>query len=98
MIYSFYFIVKSDFNTSVKHEAQYPSSDAITLRTFEKYVRPRRVSIHLSLDATISPLTDLLRETERDWDKDLAEDVKGECEEKYGPVEAIKVEKETQVP
>jgi len=37
------------------------------------------------------------RETERDWDKDLAEDVKGECEEKYGQVEAIKVEKETQV-
>ncbi|KAF8168137.1 hypothetical protein B0H34DRAFT_792777 [Crassisporium funariophilum] len=35
-------------------------------------------------------------ETERDWDKDLAEDVKGECESKYGPVSAIKVEKETQ--
>lgn len=27
----------------------------------------------------------------------MAEDVKGECEEKYGKVEAIKVEKETQV-
>jgi RNA-binding protein 23/39 len=39
----------------------------------------------------------LYRETERDWDKDLAEDVKGECEDKYGKVEAIKVEKETQV-
>ena len=38
-----------------------------------------------------------IRETERDWDKDLAEDVKGECESKYGPVAAIKVEKETQV-
>jgi len=35
-------------------------------------------------------------ETERDWDKDLAEDVKGECEEKYGMVEFIKVEKESQ--
>ncbi|KAH9950383.1 hypothetical protein B0H21DRAFT_776651 [Amylocystis lapponica] len=35
-------------------------------------------------------------ETERDWDKDLAEDVKGECEEKYGRVEFIKVEKESQ--
>ncbi|KAJ3720014.1 splicing factor CC1-like protein [Lentinula raphanica] len=35
-------------------------------------------------------------ETEKDWDKDLADDVKGECEEKYGKVEAIKVEKETQ--
>lgn len=38
-----------------------------------------------------------LRETDRDWDKDLAEDVKGECEEKYGRVEGIKIEKETQV-
>lgn len=38
-----------------------------------------------------------IRETERDWDKDLAEDVKGECESKYGKVEAIKVEAETQV-
>ncbi|PPQ62839.1 hypothetical protein CVT24_000533 [Panaeolus cyanescens] len=35
-------------------------------------------------------------ETERDWDKDLGDDVKGECESKYGPVTAIKVEKESQ--
>ncbi|KAJ4499608.1 splicing factor CC1-like protein [Lentinula lateritia] len=35
-------------------------------------------------------------ESGKDWDKDLADDVKSECEEKYGPVEAIKVEKETQ--
>ncbi|KIK70947.1 hypothetical protein GYMLUDRAFT_66156 [Collybiopsis luxurians FD-317 M1] len=35
-------------------------------------------------------------ETEKDWDRDLADDVKGECEQKYGQVEAIKVEKETQ--
>ncbi|KAJ3790958.1 hypothetical protein GGU10DRAFT_281419 [Lentinula aff. detonsa] len=35
-------------------------------------------------------------ETEKDWDKDLGDDVKSECEEKYGKVEAIKVEKETQ--
>ena len=39
----------------------------------------------------------LIRETERDWDKDLDEDVKSECEEKYGHVEFIKVEKESQV-
>lgn len=37
------------------------------------------------------------RETEPDWDTDLADDVKGECTEKYGKVEAIKVERETQV-
>ncbi|KAH8100679.1 hypothetical protein BXZ70DRAFT_1008166 [Cristinia sonorae] len=35
-------------------------------------------------------------ETERDWDKDLAEDVKGECEDKYGKVEFIKVEKDSE--
>ena len=39
----------------------------------------------------------LFRETERDWDKDLADDVKEECEGKFGAVEAIKVEKDTQV-
>jgi RNA-binding protein 39 len=35
-------------------------------------------------------------ETERDWDTDLADDVKGECEDKYGRVDAIKVEKDSQ--
>jgi hypothetical protein len=37
------------------------------------------------------------RETEKDWDKDLAEDVKGECEDKYGKVSFIKVDRESQV-
>ncbi|KAL7423463.1 Phosphatidylinositol-3-phosphatase SAC1 [Cryptotrichosporon argae] len=32
-------------------------------------------------------------ETERNWDLDLAEDVKGECERKYGKVDRIKVDK-----
>lgn len=36
-------------------------------------------------------------ETEPDWDKDLAEDVKGECESKYGKVERIKVIRDSQV-
>lgn len=35
------------------------------------------------------------RETEPDWDKDLAEDVKDECQAKYGPVTSIHVEKES---
>ncbi|KAH7883549.1 hypothetical protein F5I97DRAFT_1813832 [Phlebopus sp. FC_14] len=35
-------------------------------------------------------------ETEREWDKELADDVKGECEDKYGNVDAIKVEKDSQ--
>lgn len=36
-------------------------------------------------------------ETERDWDTELAEDVKGECEEKYGKVVDIYVNKESVV-
>jgi len=36
-------------------------------------------------------------ETERDWDLELAEDVKSECEDKYGKVLTIFVVKESQV-
>lgn len=36
-------------------------------------------------------------ETERDWDLELAEDVKGECEDKYGKVLDIYVVKESKV-
>ena len=57
---------------------------------------PKSQSFWLSI-LCIWPSLLAIRETERDWDKDLAEDVKGECESKYGPVTAIKVEKETQV-
>jgi hypothetical protein len=38
------------------------------------------------------PLT-RYRETERNWDLDLAEDVKGELESKYGRVARLKVDK-----
>ncbi|CAO1636656.1 unnamed protein product [Parajaminaea phylloscopi] len=34
-------------------------------------------------------------ETEKDWDKDLAEDVKGECQSKYGSVVVCTVDKES---
>lgn len=34
-------------------------------------------------------------ETERGWDKELAEDIKEECENKYGKVDAIKVDVDT---
>lgn len=37
------------------------------------------------------------RESGNDWDRELADDVKGECEGKYGPVLAIKVERDSQV-
>jgi len=39
---------------------------------------------------------DPAEETEQDWDKELAEDVKGECASKYGPVVNIRVIRESQ--
>jgi RNA-binding protein 39 len=36
-------------------------------------------------------------ETERDWDTELRDDVKGECENKYGKVAEIYVEKDSAV-
>ena len=36
------------------------------------------------------------RETEANWEKELAEDVKQECEVQYGKVEAIQVEKDSE--
>ena len=53
---------------------------------------------YATLPYVVISLTSLFhRETDADWDKELAEDVKGECESKYGPVDRIKVEKESQV-
>ncbi|KAF4605181.1 hypothetical protein EYR40_003964 [Pleurotus pulmonarius] len=59
-------------------------------------VKPNIPQAMQSKSVLLKNMFDPEEETERDWDKDLAEDVKGECEEKYGKVEAIKVEKETQ--
>jgi hypothetical protein len=50
----------------------------------------------LCLDEPLK-LSEQIRETEKDWDKELGQDVKGECESKYGTVLAIKVEKDSQV-
>jgi RNA-binding protein 39 len=49
-----------------------------------------------SQSVLLNNMFDPEEETERDWDKELAEEVRGECEDKYGPVVGIKVEKETQ--
>ncbi|KAG5647954.1 hypothetical protein DXG03_006988 [Asterophora parasitica] len=62
----------------------------------EPVARPTITPAMQSRSVLLKNMFDPEEETERDWDKDLADDVKGECEEKYGPVEAIKVEKETQ--
>jgi len=58
--------------------------------------RPNIPQAMQSRSVLLKNMFDPEEETERDWDKDLAEDVKGECESKYGAVTAIKVEKETQ--
>jgi RNA-binding protein 39 len=62
----------------------------------EPLMKPTIPQAMQSRSVLLKNMFDPEEETERDWDKDLAEDVKGECEEKYGQVEAIKVEKETQ--
>ncbi|KAG6857531.1 hypothetical protein H0H87_000130 [Tephrocybe sp. NHM501043] len=62
----------------------------------EPVARPNITQTMQSRSVLLKNMFDPEEETERDWDTDLAEDVKGECEDKYGPVEAIKVEKETQ--
>jgi RNA-binding protein 39 len=62
----------------------------------EPIARPNIPQAMQSRSVLLKNMFDPEEETERDWDKDLAEDVKGECESKYGPVTAIKVEKETQ--
>lgn len=65
----------------------------------EEHVRPRRVSFCRDQRPSCSTCTYpfALRETEPDWHKELQADVKDECEAKYGKVEAIKVEVESQV-
>ncbi|KAH7916409.1 hypothetical protein BJ138DRAFT_1108774 [Hygrophoropsis aurantiaca] len=63
---------------------------------FETVNKPSIPSAMQSKSVLLKNMFDPEEETERDWDKELAEDVKGECQEKYGKVEAIKVEKETQ--
>jgi RNA-binding protein 39 len=62
----------------------------------EPISRPNIPQAMQSRSVLLKNMFDPEEETERDWDKELADDVKGECEGKYGKVEAIKVEKETQ--
>ncbi|KAK7694714.1 hypothetical protein QCA50_001902 [Cerrena zonata] len=62
----------------------------------EPTARPNIPQSMQSRSVLLKNMFDPEEETERDWDKDLAEDVKNECEEKYGPVSFIKVEKESQ--
>lgn len=58
--------------------------------------KPVVASTLQSKSVLLNNMFDPDEETEKDWDKDLADDVRGECESKYGKVEAIKVEKDSQ--
>ncbi|KAG6814060.1 hypothetical protein H0H92_003107 [Tricholoma furcatifolium] len=62
----------------------------------EPVARPNIAQTMQSRSVLLKNMFDPEEETGRDWDKELAEDVKSECEDKYGAVEAIKVEKESQ--
>lgn len=61
----------------------------------ETIVRPHIPQTMTSRSLVLKNMFDPEKETEHDWDKDLADEVKGECEEKFGRVEAIKVDKDS---
>ncbi|KAE8253793.1 hypothetical protein A4X06_0g1214 [Tilletia controversa] len=58
-------------------------------------LRPASIPAAMSRTLQLTNMFDPAEETERDWDKDLADDVKAECERQYGPVERIHVERES---
>ncbi|KAK0537315.1 Phosphatidylinositol-3-phosphatase SAC1 [Tilletia horrida] len=58
--------------------------------------RPSTIPAATSRTLQLTNMFDPAEETERDWDKDLADDVKAECERQYGIVERIHVERESQ--
>ncbi|KAK0478391.1 hypothetical protein IW261DRAFT_1483262 [Armillaria novae-zelandiae] len=56
----------------------------------------RPVQAMESRSVLLKNMFDPEEETDPNWDKELADEVKGECDSKYGKVKAIKVEKESQ--
>jgi len=58
-------------------------------------IKPHIPSSLQSRSVLLKNMFDPEEETEANWDKELAEDVKGECEAKYGQVLSIKVEKDS---
>lgn len=60
--------------------------------SFSQRQRPSSIPQAVSKAVLLKNMFNAEEETERGWDKELAEDVKEECEEKYGKVIAIKVD------
>ncbi|KAI5121257.1 hypothetical protein M0805_002302 [Coniferiporia weirii] len=58
--------------------------------------RPTIAQTMTSKSVLLRNMFDPEEESESDWDKDLGEDVKGECQSKYGQVIHIKVEKDSE--
>ncbi|KAK0198350.1 hypothetical protein F5146DRAFT_1019244 [Armillaria mellea] len=54
------------------------------------------IAIPEPVSVLLKNMFDPEEETDPNWDKELADEVKGECDSKYGKVHAIKVEKESQ--
>lgn len=57
--------------------------------------RPTSIPESTSKSLLLKNMFNPAEETEPNWDLDLADDVKDECQAKYGPVKAIHVEKES---
>jgi len=62
----------------------------------EPITKPNIPQAMQSRSVLLKNMFDPEEETEHNWEKDLAEEVKQECEGQYGKVEAIKVEKDSQ--
>ncbi|CDR98614.1 related to splicing factor HCC1 [Sporisorium scitamineum] len=69
-----------------------PSASEATMMAQE---RPAGIPEATSTSLLLKNMFNPAEETEPDWDTDLAEDVKEECQAKYGPVTSIHVEKES---
>lgn len=70
-------------------------TDSGTPKTVPEQQRPTNIPQSVSRGILLKNMFIAEEETDRDWDKDLADDVREECEAKYGRVEAIKVDTES---
>lgn len=76
----------------------YVSCDVVSESQADRSFRFRvNVPTATSKSVLLKHMFNPAEETEKDWDLDLRDDVKSECESKYGPVAEIRVDKESSV-
>lgn len=75
-----------------RHNEPSPAASEATTTVQE---RPAGIPESTSTSLLLKNMFDPAEETEPNWDTDLAEDVKEECQAKYGPVTSIHVEKDS---